>query len=85
MSQGVKLLSTRTVCERYGQLMDRKPVFIGSESADALLNNSALSQQLFGRPRIGVEHMMQWATDWIRRGGESLNKPTHFEVRDGKF
>lgn len=82
---GPELLSTRTVCERYGQLMDRKPVFIGSESADALLNNSALSQQLFGRPRIGVEHMMQWATDWIRRGGESLNKPTHFEVRDGKF
>ena len=23
--------------------------------------------------------------DWIANGGESIGKPTHFEVNDGKF
>lgn len=82
---GPELLSTRSVCERFGQILGRKPVFIGSESADALLNNAGLSLQFFGPPRVSVDQIMRWAADWIRRGGESLNKPTHFEVRDGKF
>ena len=29
--------------------------------------------------------MMEWIADWVRRGGASLGKPTHFRVRDGKF
>jgi len=24
-------------------------------------------------------------TEWVRAGGLTWNKPTHFEVRDGKF
>lgn len=23
--------------------------------------------------------------DWVRRGGESLGKPTHYEARDGRY
>jgi hypothetical protein len=29
--------------------------------------------------------MISWIADWISRGGETLGKPTHFEVRDGRF
>jgi hypothetical protein len=29
--------------------------------------------------------MIGWIADWVRRGGETLDKPTHFEVRDGRF
>ena len=82
---GLETLSTRSICERFGQLMGKSPVFVGEEAGDALLSNASLSQRLFGRPRVDVERMIQWAADWIERGGESLNKPTHFEVRDGKF
>jgi len=28
---------------------------------------------------------MTWIADWIEREGEKLGKPTHFEIRDGKF
>ena len=28
---------------------------------------------------------LDMVADWIAAGGRSLNKPTHFEVRDGKF
>jgi hypothetical protein len=29
--------------------------------------------------------VMKWIADWIRQGGASLNKPTHFEARDGIY
>ena len=29
--------------------------------------------------------MLDWTADWEQRGGASLGKPTHFEVRDGNY
>jgi hypothetical protein len=29
--------------------------------------------------------MIAMTADWVRSGGGSLGKPTHFEARDGKF
>ena len=29
--------------------------------------------------------LIAWIADWVSRGGATLGKPTHFEVRDGKF
>jgi hypothetical protein len=49
------------------------------------LSNAHLSHRLFGIPRISVRQMMEWIAAWVRRGGESLDKPTHFQVRDGAF
>ena len=34
---------------------------------------------------VSVEQMIEWISGWIGIGGTMLNKPTHFEVRDGKF
>jgi nucleoside-diphosphate-sugar epimerase len=59
--------------------------FRGTEAPDALLSNGQLGCQLLGRPRVGAEQLMTWIADWLARGGETLGKPTHFEVRDGKF
>ncbi|GMV98235.1 MAG: hypothetical protein AMXMBFR83_25870 [Phycisphaerae bacterium] len=82
---GPEILSVRRVCEQYGQWFGRAPVFAGREQPDALLINGQRAYELFGRPRVSAEQIMGWAADWVRRGGESLGKPTHFEVRDGKF
>ena len=32
-----------------------------------------------------LEGVIRWTAHWIKRGGRSLNKPTHFEVRDGAY
>ena len=32
-----------------------------------------------------AEEVIAWTANWIARGGPTLNKPTHFAVRDGKF
>jgi hypothetical protein len=29
--------------------------------------------------------LIAWTADWVARGGSSLDKPTHFESRDGRF
>lgn len=82
---GPDVLCVRAVAERFGRLLDKSPEFAGTEAADALLSNGALGYELCGRPRVAVDTMIAWIADWIRRGGASLGKPTHFEVRDGTY
>jgi len=82
---GRAILSVRQVAEQLGRLLDRPVQFTGIANADALLSNAELSKQLFGPPRISEDQMVRWLADWIKRGGETLGKPTHFEVRDDRF
>ena len=82
---GPELLSVRRVAEQFGQLFDKPVTIQGTESADALLSNGQEGHRLFGYPRVTAGQMIHWIADWVRRGGASLGKPTHFEVRDGKF
>ena len=35
--------------------------------------------------KMTAPQMMAWVADWVRRGGPTLDKPTHFESRDGQF
>ena len=82
---GPELLSVRSVAEEFGKKL-RKPVrFEGTESGDALLSNARKSYGLFGRPRVSAQQLIDWTVDWVRRGGTTLAKPTHFEERAGHF
>jgi hypothetical protein len=82
---GPELLSVRCLAEDFGRLLGKSVLFSGQEAADAILSNGQWGHRLFGYPRVGVQQMVHWIADWVKRGGECLGKPTHFEVRDGKF
>ena len=83
---GPEVLSVRRVAGQLAKLMGKDhPAFEGGEAPDALLSNAQLSHRLFGYPRVSAQQMIQWIADWTKRGGATLNKPTHFETRDGKF
>jgi nucleoside-diphosphate-sugar epimerase len=82
---GPETLSVRRIGEQFGQLLGKDVHFTGSEAADAFLSNGQFGHRLFGYPRVGVQQMVDWIADWVQRGGASLGKPTHFDVRDGKF
>jgi nucleoside-diphosphate-sugar epimerase len=82
---GPEILSVRQVCRRFGELLDRPVAFSGEESPDALLSDGSHGWELFGRPAVSADTLIAWTADWVRRGGESLGKPTHFESRDGTF
>jgi nucleoside-diphosphate-sugar epimerase len=82
---GPETLSVRTVCQEFGRLMGKEPRFLGVEASTALLGNAQVSHRLFGYPRVAIQQVIEWTADWVKRGGESHGKPTHFETRDGKF
>lgn len=82
---GMETLSVRQAAEELGRLLDRPVRFQGSEAADALLSNAALAERLFGPATVGPSQLIRWIADWLRRGGVTHNKPTHFEVRNGRF
>ncbi|MGN6724390.1 MAG: NAD-dependent epimerase/dehydratase family protein [Tepidisphaeraceae bacterium] len=82
---GPELLSVRRVAEQMAERMGRSVEFVGTERPDALLNNAQKSHALFGYPQFSVSRLIDWTADWIKDGGATLNKPTHFEARDGKF
>jgi len=82
---GPDLLSVRSVAEEFGKKFGKPVRFEGTESSDALLSNAAKSYELFGRPRVSAQQIIDWIADWVRSGGTTLAKPTHFEERAGHF
>ncbi|MDB5173498.1 MAG: hypothetical protein JWN51_2271, partial [Phycisphaerales bacterium] len=82
---GPEILSVRSVCEEMGHHLGKRPTFLGAESGTAYLNNAQLCHDLFGYPSVSARQLIAWTADWVKRGGDTLGKPTHFETRDGKF
>jgi len=82
---GREILSVHKVALEFGKLFEQKPEFVNKESGTALLNNANQAFQLFGRPVVSVDQMIKWIFNWINEEGELLGKPTHYEVRNGKY
>ena len=82
---GPDTLSVREVAIEFGKLFNTVPEFVNEEAKTALLNNSEQAFQLFGRPKVPTRRIIEWIAEWISQGGEMLGKPTHYEVRDGKY
>ncbi len=82
---GPRHTSVRWLAAQFGQRFGREPVLTGREAPTAWLVDTTQAQSLFGEPRVPIETMIDWVADWVRRGGPSLGKPTHFSTRDGKY
>ena len=82
---GPEVLSVRETCERLGKLLSRQPFFVGAEAPTALLSNARRAFSLFGQPRVNADQLIAWVAAWLLHGGPTLDKPTHFEARDGRF
>jgi len=82
---GPETVSIRYAAEELGCLLGKVPTFEGSESDTALLSNAARAVQTFGYPQVSLHQMLEWTAAWLAVGGGTLGKPTHFEVRTGKF
>ncbi len=83
---GPETLSVRELALEFGQHFGVKPTFVSpTEGPTALLSDVTKARGLFGSPTVQPKEMIEWIANWIRDGGSMLNKPTHFQTRDGKF
>lgn len=82
---GPETLSVRDLAVAAGKGLGVAPILTGKESTTALLNNATKCHDLFGKPMVLAEELLEWQLDWIRDGGVLWDKPTKFQVRDGQF
>ena len=70
----------------FGKLLGKAPKFTGKRGADRLAQQCGPHGQGVRRTRAcRSRKMIEWTADWLARDMATLNKPTHYEVRDGKY
>lgn len=82
---GPETVSVQQVAEKFGELLNKTPEFIHEPESMALLSNASLCHRLFGYPSVSLLEMVEMTASWIQQDGATLNKPTHFQEREGKF
>ena len=75
----------RALAEAFGRALGKKPKIIGNEAPTGWLVNTSRMAATFGYPSVPLLKMIEWTADWLSRDQPTLNKPTHYEVRDGKY
>jgi len=82
---GAETIAVRDAAEFFAARFGRQPRFQGSPGTLALLSDASRCHALLGPPQVDSAALMEMVAGWVQAGGPSLNKPTHFEVADGKF
>ncbi|HVK58924.1 MAG TPA: NAD(P)-dependent oxidoreductase [Candidatus Kapabacteria bacterium] len=80
-----QVYSLRSVAVELAEHMCTAPLFADSEAPTALIGDPSRICSTLGRPGTRFVQILKWTADWVRKGGRTLNKPTHFEVRDGLY
>ncbi|MDQ3655063.1 MAG: NAD(P)-dependent oxidoreductase [Chloroflexota bacterium] len=82
---GPETVSTRWLVGEFARRFEVEPLVTGEEAPTALLSNAAKAFGCFGYPAMPLATMIDWVANWILADGPSLNKPTHFQEREGQF
>ncbi len=82
---GPEMCTVHFAAEFFSRRFQRPCRFEGAEGIVALLSDASVSHSIMGPPKISLDTLLNIVADWIEAGGENLDKPTHFEVSDGRF
>ena len=82
---GPETLSVRALAQEFAARLGRAAIIVGEEAPTAWLTDTRRARRLFGPPAVPLETMLDWTADWVARAMPSLDKPTKFEVRDGRY
>lgn len=78
-------INVREVAEKFGAVFGRRPTFVGTPQPTAWHIDPRESIRLFGPVTTNLDTMIDGVARHLEANGRLLGKPTHFEVRDGKF
>jgi nucleoside-diphosphate-sugar epimerase len=82
---GPETISVRWLAAEFARRMGTAELIAGDEGPSALLSDTTQASRLFGYPMVPLGAMLEWVADWVKSGHPSFDKPTKFEVRDGRF
>jgi len=82
---GPETVAIRWLAEEFGRIFNMEPILAGEEQPAALLSNAAESFRLFGYPKVSLKQMIQLTAEWLTQNRTTINKPTHFQEREGRF
>jgi nucleoside-diphosphate-sugar epimerase len=82
---GLETVRVQSAAEFFAERFARPCRFRGEPGPVALLSDASAAAALMGPPTVNTARLMEMVAEWVGAGGESLNKPTHFEVADGRF
>jgi nucleoside-diphosphate-sugar epimerase len=82
---GPETVSVKWLAQEFGKHFGKVPEFSGEEQPTALLSNAAEAFRIFGYPQVSLKQMIEITVNWLKGGGETINKPTHFQEREGQY
>jgi nucleoside-diphosphate-sugar epimerase len=82
---GQDTLLVRKLAEQIGKELKIKPRFVSQKAQTSLLSNAYLCIGKFGPPQTELREMISLIVKWVASGKTVLNKPTKYDIRDGKF
>jgi nucleoside-diphosphate-sugar epimerase len=81
---GLETLLVRDTAGWFAARFGRSCCFQGAAGTTALLSDASACAELMGPPEVSAATLLERAAVWIESGGASIDKPTHFEVSDGR-
>ncbi|HUU16092.1 MAG TPA: NAD-dependent epimerase/dehydratase family protein [Sedimentisphaerales bacterium] len=82
---GPDTVLVRQLAEKIGQELNKKPKFTSREARTILLSNASFCFSTFGYPQTALDEMVSLIVKWVASGKTVLNKPTKYDIRNGKF
>jgi nucleoside-diphosphate-sugar epimerase len=82
---GPEIVDVANTAQWFASRFSKPVAFDGNPGVHALLNDPSECMGLLGTPEINLETLREWVAHWIESNGELLDKPTNFEVVDGRF
>ena len=82
---GPNTVLIRQLAKQIGRELNNKPKFVSQEAETALLSNASYCFSLFGYPKMSLDEMVSLIVQWVASGKKILDKPTKYDIRDGKF
>lgn len=82
---GPETVSVKYAATLLAEHLGKGVSFQGEPGGAVYLNNASFAAEKFGYPSVSMHELIRLQAAWLKKGGRSLGKPTHFEVTTGKY
>lgn len=82
---GPETVSVKYAATLLAEHLGKNVSFQGEPGGAVYLNNASFATEKFGYPSMSMHELIRRQAAWLKKGGRSLGKPTHFEVTTGTY